>query len=756
MAAEVLQEFLVNVKYVVDGASQESFLSGLKRVAARVGLLNAELAAIGTGLVVLAKKFAETGNELYQASQRMGMATDEIQSVSNAFWMLGMSTEQARGAMEGFAGFLRSYGPAGIGFLRAFGVSATDNVGRLKELGVELRKLGGADPNSPTYWMAQRLAARVGITDPLAVHYLATGEWAAQQERAAKLVKEVWGNRDPKEFAVAAEAATRTFRDLGVVLNNIWQRFGTNFLKEIQPSLDHILVTLREHLPLINSLLDGLAKAAGFVFRVVDLLITAFAGMFDLIDQIPGKLKFLEIAFAAVGVAMLATPFGRVIAMLSLLLGLLDDYMVWKAGGKSLFDYGGLEKTSKAIDQWAGTKDILADVLKTLTAIAALSMIGLGPSRLARGLWTMGRGLLRMLGLVAPAAAGAGAGMGATFTRGAGGLAGRLGARAGLAAIPVVGEIALGLWAAYDAWQAAKAAGWDPAKHGPGKWGEDAGKWIRDLFTDPKTKDAVTEGAEGFWDVVKDTWKTLTESQSDFDPTTGSAHGPQSWWGRVTQSVGGTGASGVAANAGDLGRKLMETLGISRSVAAAFLSNFQAESGLRADITYGGGGYNPQSGRAYGLAQWAGSRLADLRKFAEERHLDIRQESTQLAFLKHELGGKYAGVMAHLRAAEARGATPEQLADIVFQEFEAGHAAELQKYRGGHIAGVGAALNAIPTEHPATTSHVSNKGDTTINHSVTVNVPPQANPQATAHAVATEQTRAHALLVRDVGRANLR
>ena len=176
MAAEVLQEFLVNVKYVVDGASQESFLSGLKRVAARVGLLNAELAAIGTGLVVLAKKFAETGNELYQASQRMGMATDEIQSVSNAFWMLGMSTEQARGAMEGFTGFLRSYGPAGIGFLRAFGVSATDNVGRLKELGVELRKLGGADPNSPTYWMAQRLAARVGITDPLAVHYLATGE----------------------------------------------------------------------------------------------------------------------------------------------------------------------------------------------------------------------------------------------------------------------------------------------------------------------------------------------------------------------------------------------------------------------------------------------------------------------------------------------------------------------------------------------------------------------------------------------------
>ena len=98
--AETLQEFLVSVKYGVDSASQNNFLSALKRVAGSVGGVAAEITGLAGAIVALSKTFAETGEKFYWMSQRLGSGVNEIKSAAFAMTQLGESSEEALGSVH--------------------------------------------------------------------------------------------------------------------------------------------------------------------------------------------------------------------------------------------------------------------------------------------------------------------------------------------------------------------------------------------------------------------------------------------------------------------------------------------------------------------------------------------------------------------------------------------------------------------------------------------------------------------------------
>jgi hypothetical protein len=716
--ANVLEEYLVSVKYVVDGASQNKALEGLKRFAQSTLGVNLEIVGLTTALTKLTEKLAETGERWYWLSQQMGMSAGNLLVATDAMVALGMSSQQALSSLQGFTSWTQWMGPAATALLRSLGVTATDTAGRFAQLGPVLARMGGADPNNPNYWMALRWERLMGISPELGLR-LARGEFAQQAAVADRIGAQVFGTSAWKQRVDEIDAQGRrlmgivhqfsqSFRDLSIY-------FGGQLFPQVIPSFEHLFQLLQKHMPELREFLRIIADLAGMFFRLADLLATVVDRLVVQFERLPTSIKYVLAAIELLGLSFLRTPFGRVIAALSMLLLLLDDYLVWQQKGKTMFDWSAFDKAFHAKPD-TGVLGFLEKMLGYVEQIGiwaliinALSFGGLG--KLLRFGGRTGLGVLgRLLGIGAGAAGGAAVVGGAAAAGGASMLTG-------------VGEILIGAAIAAMIYK--------------------AGEWV---FNDPDVRKTLEEGADGFWDFLK----SLFQNQQEMDPTTGSVHGPQGLLGRLFQGAGGIGPAGDPVKEADLMQTLQTKYGLSKEDAAAWVSNWEAESGLRPDITYGGGGYNEASNRAYGLMQWVGPRLAALRAYAASHHEDIRLLSTQLEFWWQESHSpQYRAIWEHL--ARAHG---QEKAWTVFHEAESGGAPSLEKYGPGHVAPFQHLLG-MPSVPPV--GGVGGKASVQNNAITTsISIPPGPTAVSTAERVADKQTQVNREAVRNLRQAAVR
>lgn len=87
---------------------------------------------------------------------------------------------------------------------------------------------------------------------------------------------------------------------------------------------------------------------------------------------------------------------------------------------------------------------------------------------------------------------------------------------------------------------------------------------------------------------------------------------------------------------------LTEEMNLNRAAAIGILANIQRESK-----------YNPNAGSVesyYGLIQWGGGRIENLRNFCASNHLDYTSIEGQLRYLEKELTGSYASVLEQLKS----------------------------------------------------------------------------------------------------------
>jgi hypothetical protein len=719
--ANILEEYLVSVKYVVDKASENKFLEGLKHFAHSALGINLEIATLIGGLTELTKKLAETGEKWYWMGQQMGQSVGDLMAASDALQLLGMSTDAANASLAGFSNWTRYMGPAAQSLMRGLGVTATDTVGQLRQLGPILARMGGADPNNPNYWLALRWEQRMGISPELGLR-LATGRFAREEEEARGIRGNVFGvgaggvDSWMKTWSEQAEKMMHVFREFGIMFSAMRQYFGAQLFNQLIPVFQHWFELIQKHMPTIRDFLRIMADLVGMFFRLLDVAASVFDRMLTWFERLPTGLKYVFDAIALLGLALLRTPFGKTIAALSMLLLLLDDYMVWQQKGKSMFDWSAFDKAfkSKPDDGWLGWLEKVAGHLEN---IALWGMLIFGP----RGFFRMIGGILGRVG-GALGLGGLGRLLGGVAARRAGAAAGgALAAGTGVAAFASgVGEILIGAAIAALIYK--------------------AGEW---LFTNKEVQEVLKEGAEGFWDFLK----SIFQNQSEMDPTTGSVQQPQGIVGRLFQGAGGVGPSGDPAKEAEVMGILQSKYGLSKEDAAAWVSNWEAESGLRPDITSGGGGYNEASSRAYGLMQWIGPRLAALRKFAAEHHMDIRKLDTQLAFWWEESHSpQYRRIWEHL--ARAHG---QEKAWTVFHEGESGGDPGLEKYGPGHVARYGP-LTAMPSVAPV--SGVGGKGSQVVqNNNTNINLQHGPNAPSTATAVADKQTQVNREQVRSLRQA---
>ena len=136
---------------------------------------------------------AKSGERLYWMSQRLGDSVSDIQNMAFAMSNLGEIAEQATAGIERFGSWTRSMGPAATGYLRALGITATDTVGRMRQLGEYFRAHGDRGTARQPGILADTAPAQMMGIDEQTMLALSNPDRAAMEQQAGLMQRLVWG-----------------------------------------------------------------------------------------------------------------------------------------------------------------------------------------------------------------------------------------------------------------------------------------------------------------------------------------------------------------------------------------------------------------------------------------------------------------------------------------------------------------------------------------------------------------------------------
>lgn len=125
MSDNVLREFLVSLGFTIDEVGMKKFTTSVESVSKTVLKLGVEVAAVATGVVAGVKIISNQMENLYYASQRTGATVGNIMALRYAAGQIGLTADQAQGALENFARTLR-LNPGSSGLLASLGVTGRD------------------------------------------------------------------------------------------------------------------------------------------------------------------------------------------------------------------------------------------------------------------------------------------------------------------------------------------------------------------------------------------------------------------------------------------------------------------------------------------------------------------------------------------------------------------------------------------------------------------------------------------------------
>lgn len=121
MNDDVLREFLVSLGFHVDETSMKKFTTSVEKVTKSVMQAGLAVAATATGIVAGVAVISNQMEKLYYASQRTGETVGNLMALRYAAGQIGLTADQAQGALEGFARTLR-LNPGSNNLLSSLGV----------------------------------------------------------------------------------------------------------------------------------------------------------------------------------------------------------------------------------------------------------------------------------------------------------------------------------------------------------------------------------------------------------------------------------------------------------------------------------------------------------------------------------------------------------------------------------------------------------------------------------------------------------
>lgn len=228
MNEEVLREFLVSLGFTVDAVGLKKFVTAVDGVTKSVIHAGEAVAATALGIVAGVKIISSQMENLYYASQRTGATVGNLMALRYAASQIGLSADQAQGALENFARTLR-LNPGTSNLLSSLGVTGKDPTEKFDNF---IGKMKGMQP-----YVAAAYAGLFGI-DPDTLLMLENGlpKLEAEQKKYTESLK-AWGI-NPEQAALAGVEFNNAIRRVTSDFDKLWIVIESKLVPVLTPLID--------------------------------------------------------------------------------------------------------------------------------------------------------------------------------------------------------------------------------------------------------------------------------------------------------------------------------------------------------------------------------------------------------------------------------------------------------------------------------------------------------------------------------------
>jgi hypothetical protein len=446
-AGDVLYDFLARLGFEIDETGKQKWDAWIGTATKRVMAFGGGVMAAAGSVYAGVYKVAASNAELLNTAESLGIGVGKLREMNFVANLTGSSAEALQSSLRSLQGQMAgaTIGQGGLVAFARLGVSIRGANGQLRDASEVLDQVGKRIKTMPRA-RAEMFMGQLGIdkslykmltqdvsglTNAYREMYAATGMDAQQAaEKSRSFVKEVKFLKEV--FKLLAETVSLSL--IGKAEKDV-KSFRQTLLQNFGPVVRVIKVVIGFVLMLAGFFLGLTLRAFKLIGAIVDRFQMLDGSTQALIVSILG----LAAAWKYLNLSFLATPLGLVIVALIALLALIDDYQTWKDDGDSLIDWGPwatqidsiLGELGKLMDVlgslWGVLKGPLLDAfgelgsgaIETLAGIltVALSLITYVTSllngdwaaawqsaiNLAKGLWDILKGILKLSGLLSAA-----------------------------------------------------------------------------------------------------------------------------------------------------------------------------------------------------------------------------------------------------------------------------------------------------------------------------------------------------------------
>jgi hypothetical protein len=295
MSDNVLREFLVSLGFQVDEASMKKFTTSVEGVTKSVVKVGAEVAASAAGIVAGVKIISSQMENLYYASQRTGATVGNIMALRYAAGQIGLTADQAQGALEGFARTLR-LNPGSNSLLDSLGVKGGDPAERFTSF---IEKMKGQQP-----YVAAAYAQLFGI-DADTLLMLENGLPKLEGEKQKYAAKLAAFGIDPDQAAEAGKDFNNSIRAVKDTFNDVWIVIESKLAPVLTPLVNEFERFAENHAgEVAQAIADSVQSLADWI-KSVDW--KKVGDDFSSVYQALGGLKGILIGLAAIQLMPLVT-----------------------------------------------------------------------------------------------------------------------------------------------------------------------------------------------------------------------------------------------------------------------------------------------------------------------------------------------------------------------------------------------------------------------------------------------------------------
>jgi hypothetical protein len=366
--ATVIREFLVSLSFAFDKGSALAFDKKVLTTDKIVMKLGLAAAATAAAVTVAVEKISAKLEDLYFVSQRTGASAANISAFGYAVSQMGGSVEGARTSLENLARFVRN-SPGALKLIESLGVRTHDENGGMRDMADILKDIGGALRKMP-YYRANAYAGVFGIDEKTLMALRSGVEgFADDYQRIAQRL-----GLDNKQATASAHELMVQTRRLGTVWDVVWNKIASRLTDRLAKAARAVGDFFDEHGPQIGK---GIERTIEIVLTLIDAITHAFGTAVDAVtgfinwvrqidpavDSVIKLVALLAAGWAALNIAIAASPVGQVLALGAAILLLYDDYKTFQAGGKSFIDWSKwtseIDLVVSAFELWSSA---LADV----------------------------------------------------------------------------------------------------------------------------------------------------------------------------------------------------------------------------------------------------------------------------------------------------------------------------------------------------------------------------------------------------------